>query len=321
MVRFLLVSAVITHRLRERRQGRYFSRRRQRDCFMVEETTIGPHGAWAPDTLDRAVIAMTSRMPVNWLGKRLATGLRRIVMRRLTEDGAVDVKRWGLMLRLHPRDNGCEKSLLFTPQFYEAGERAALASWIGQPRAVDEPFVFIDIGANVGLFSFFVASRTGGNARILAIEPEHESLRRMRFNIGANAGVPIQVLPHALWESAGTLAIEVNTADRGGTRTRPKDDSVGDGAQVECKPLAQVLTQEGVTRIDALKIGVEGAEDRILLPFFKREPVSLWPRFIIIQDSRKAWRVDLFAELQARDYKTVARTGQNVIMALTPPLS
>jgi FkbM family methyltransferase len=284
-------------------------------------TTIEPYGALAPRRLERAVIAMTSGLPVNWLGMRLAIGLRRIVMKRLSGDGGVDVQRWGLRLRLHPRHNGCEKNLLFTPQFYEAAERAALVSWIGQPRAAGQPFVFIDIGANVGLFSFFVASCAGGNARILAIEPERENLRRLRFNIEANAGMPIQVLPHALYESAGPLAIELNTADRGGTRTRPIEEPAGGGVQVECKSLAQVLAEEGVTRIDALKIDVEGAEDRILLPFFKRESVSLWPRFIIIEDSRKDWRADLFAELRARDYKTVSRTRQNVLLALTPQIS
>ena len=136
-------------------------------------------------------------MPANWLGMRLAIGLRRIVMKRLPEDGGVDVKRWGLRLRLHPRHNGCEKGLLFTPQFYEAGERAALAAWIAKARTAGQPFVFVDIGANVGLFSFFVASCAGANARILAIEPERENLRRLRFNIEANAGLPIQVLPRA----------------------------------------------------------------------------------------------------------------------------
>ena len=134
-------------------------------------------------------------MPANWLGRLLANGLRRIVMQRLPEDGGVDVKRWGLRLRLHPRRNGCEMGLLFTPQFYEAGERAALAAWIAEARTAGQPFVFVDIGANVGLFSFFVASCAGGDARILAIEPERETLRRLRFNIEANAGLPIQVLP------------------------------------------------------------------------------------------------------------------------------
>jgi FkbM family methyltransferase len=278
--------------------------------------TSEPYGASAPRPLERAVIAMTAHMPANWLGRLLAMGLRSAVMMRLPEDGGVDVKRWGLRLRLHPRHNGCEKSLLFTPQFYESGERAALAARIAKTQTAGQPLVFVDIGANVGLFSFFVASCAGANARILAIEPERENLRRLRFNIEANAGLPIQVLPHALGESAGTVEIEPNTSDRASTRTRPMDDSAGGGFQVECKPLAQVLAQEGVTRIDALKIDVGDAEDRILVPFFKGEPVSLWPRFIIIKDSRKAWRADLFAELRARDYKTVGHTEENVMLEL-----
>ena len=262
---------------------------------MTAETSPAsePYGSLAPRPLEWAVIAMTAHMPANWLGRLLAIGLSRAMMTRLPEDGGVDVNRWGLRLRLHPRHTGCEKALLFTPQFYEADERAALAARIAKPRAAGQPFVFVDIGANVGLFSLFVAACAGGNARILAVEPESENLRRLRFNIEANGGLPIQVLPHALGEPGGAVEI-----------------------QPECMPLAQVLAQQGVKRIDALKIDVGGAEDRILLPFFKGEPVSLWPRFMIIKDNRKTWRADLFAELRARDYKTIGRTKQNVMLEL-----
>ena len=78
------------------------------------------------------------------------------------------------------------------------------------------------------------------------------------------------------------MTLEIDPRDRGGTRTRPLQDSgVADaGIQVECKTLAQVLAQENVQAIDALKIDVEGAEDAILLPFFKDgagEPVAALP--------------------------------------------
>ena len=177
MVRSPLDEAVITHRLRELRQDRYFRGGDSGNAMTAETSPASePYGALAPRVLDRAVIAMTAHMPANWLGRLLANGLRRIVMQRLPEDGGVDVKRWGLRLRLHPRHNGRETGLLFTPQFYEAGERAALAAWIAKARTPGQPFVFVDIGANVGLFSFFVASCAGANARILAIEPESETL-------------------------------------------------------------------------------------------------------------------------------------------------
>ena len=41
-----------------------------------------------------------------------------------------DVLRWGMRLRLHPIDNGCEKNLLFTSQMYETTELAALSEEI-----------------------------------------------------------------------------------------------------------------------------------------------------------------------------------------------
>ena len=78
------------------------------------ESGTSSFGALAPGPFDRAVIALTSRLPDNWLGLRLAIALRRLVTMRLAyPDGALDVIRWGLRLRLHPRDNGCEKNLLF----------------------------------------------------------------------------------------------------------------------------------------------------------------------------------------------------------------
>ncbi|MGB8120058.1 MAG: FkbM family methyltransferase, partial [Pseudolabrys sp.] len=99
------------------------------------------------------VIALTSRMPLNGLGLRLAILLRRISTMRLEYPaGALDVLRWGMRLRLHPIDNGCEKNLLFTSQMYETTELAALSEEIFRVREQRRKFVFVDIGANVGLF-------------------------------------------------------------------------------------------------------------------------------------------------------------------------
>jgi FkbM family methyltransferase len=244
------------------------------------------YGAHTPNRLDRAVIAATSRLPNNWLGLRLAIGLRRIVSMRLGTDGGLDVERWGLRLRLHPRRNGCEKNLLFTPQMYEVPERAALAAEIDQARRSLRDFVFVDVGANVGLFSFFVASYAGNNVKILAIEPAPEALRRLRFNLAANPAVEIRVVPCALGDSAGPVALEIPAGDMGGTRMRACSGSDrADTPRAECRALCDVLEEAGVTSVDALKIDVEGAEDAILIPFFTGAPEGLWPRFLIIEDA------------------------------------
>ncbi len=225
---------------------------------------------------------------------------------RMRAGAGIDVERWGLRMRLHPLDNGCEKGLLFTPQMYEVRERAELAAAIAEVR---HPFVFVDIGANVGLFSLFVAAMAGRDSKIIAVEPDPENLRRLRFNVAANTGLPISVLPVALDEFAGMVAIEANYRDRGGTRTRSSEHGT-----VEALTLFEALKREGASYVDAPKIDVEGAEDRILVPFFRDAPEALWPSLVIIEDSRDSWRIDLFSDLANHGYVIAGRTKQNVIL-------
>jgi FkbM family methyltransferase len=274
-------------------------------------------GALVPGSFDRAVIALTSRLPDNWLGLRLAIALRRLVTMRLAyPDGALDVFRWNLRLRLHPRDNGCEKNLLFTPQMYEPAERAELAAEIDRAKADASPFVFVDIGANVGLFSFFVAARAGRNARILAVEPDPENLSRLAFNIRINPGVPISIASVALADKAGKVALDVDRRDRGGTRVVK---SAGrDAATVDAQTLLQLLHREGIDAIHAIKIDVEGAEDLVLAPFFRDAPKSMWPRLILLEDARSAWTTDLFSLLASLGYIVVSRTRLNVMLRRIP---
>lgn len=274
-----------------------------------------PYGARRPGLIDKAVIAATSRLPNNWVGLRVAIGLRRIVTMRMAGDGGLDVERWGLRMRLHPRDNGCEKGALFTPQMYEVRERLELAAEIDRALAAGRTFVFVDVGANVGLFSLYVASCAGASAKILAIEPEPENIRRLRFNLASNPGVPVRVIPHALDASSGSVALETNCRDRGGTRTRPMNECGQTGAfEVECLALQEVLRRESVESIDALKVDVEGAEDRILVPFFRDAAQSLWPRLILIEDSLASWHCDLFSVLARCGYVVVAKTKQNTML-------
>ena len=116
---------------------------------------LSPYGSRAPGALDRFALALTRAMPNNWLGLRLAILFRRIVTTRLGR-GALDTQLWGMRLRLYALGNGCEKNALFTPQMFDVMERGILADAIGRKR---DGFTFVDIGANVGLYSLFVASR------------------------------------------------------------------------------------------------------------------------------------------------------------------
>jgi hypothetical protein len=75
-----------------------------------------------------------------------------------------------------------------------------------------------------------------------------------------------------------------------------------------------LVQNEIVDRIDAIKIDVEGSEDRILVPFFRDAPQSLWPQLLIIEDTRDVWSTDLFSLLTKVGYAIAVRSKQNVML-------
>jgi hypothetical protein len=76
----------------------------------------------------------------------------------------------------------------------------------------------------------------------------------------------------------------------------------------------QVLEQEGVDVVDALKIDVEGAENSIIAPFFRDAPQSLWPKFLVIEGCGDLDGTALFGMLIDRGYKITTRSKLNVMM-------
>jgi hypothetical protein len=116
-------------------------------------------------------------------------------------------------------------------------------------------------------------------------------------------------------DEAGILMVERSGRDRGGTRTRKVLGAASGTAsqRVEARTLHQVVQDEDIDRIDAIKIDVEGSEDLILVPFFRNAPPSLWPQLMLIEDASYAWSMDLFSFLVAKGYTVVARSTLNAI--------
>jgi len=48
-------------------------------------------------------------------------------------------------------------------------------------------------------------------------------------------------------------------------------------------PLHQIVSEAGVTRVDALKIDIEGFEDTALVPYLQEAPEHLLPKRIVIE--------------------------------------
>lgn len=265
-----------------------------------------PFGTFAPQGSIARIIAWTRSASGSFLGRKVAFALRRLGLNRL-KGQPVDIEALGAQMRLYPEGNVCEKRVLFTPQYFDAQERELLAS------RIRDGFCFIDVGANIGAYSLFVAARAGRGARILAVEPQPDVFARLTYNIAQNPFGTVKAIACALADKAGELTLFLDPANKGESSVRILRSSNANSVRVPAMTLLSVVQGEGYERIDAIKLDVEGAEDLILEPFLRDAPEALWPGFVIVEDSRGRWQTDLPALLESKGYKLLAQTRLNLV--------
>jgi FkbM family methyltransferase len=208
-------------------------------------------------------------------------------------------------MRLHPYNNNCEKKVLFTPQFFDPQERALLKARL-RPGCV-----FLDIGANIGAYALFVAAFAGPQARIVAVEPQPDVFDRLTFNIAQNAFHSVKAVACAVADKAGELTLFVDPRNRGESSLKIVGTNESAQIKVPAVTLMDLVRSEGLTRIDAIKLDVEGAEDLILEPFLREAPPALLPTLLVIEDGTDQWQIDLPKLLEGHGYREIGRTRLN----------
>jgi FkbM family methyltransferase len=264
------------------------------------------YGAYAPKGILRLAIEWTRSLPDTWLARRAVILVRRFVLRRL-RGAPVDAEALGVRMRLLPYNNICEKRMLFTPQTFDATERAILAE------NLREGFVFIDVGANVGAYSLFVAARAGPAARILAVEPQPEIFERLIFNIRLNAIPTVKAIDCAVAEKPGDVTLFLDPNNAGESSLKVVSSSGARPIRVAARTLLDLIQSEGYDHVDAIKLDVEGAEDLILEPFITRAPRHLFPKILIVENGGLRWQTDLPRLLGDNGYRLKATTRQNLV--------
>ena len=281
------------------------------------KATTADYGAFAPKGLDRTVLRSTRAAGPGWLSRRLAFLLRRIAIASLSRQ-PVDVEALGARMRLHPYGNVCEKRILFTPQFFDPDELAYIRRRAEAKRAAAaEGFVFLDIGANIGGYSLFVAAHAGPGVKVLAIEPQPDIYGRLVFNLRLNAFASVKAVACAVADKEGELTLFVDSGNRGESSVKVMSgNSSAESIKVPAKRLLTLIEEEGYDHVDVAKLDTEGAEDIILETFFAEAPQTLRPRALIMERGNNRWHVDLPALLAQNGYRAVCETRNNVIYEL-----
>lgn len=219
----------------------------------------------------------------------------------------------GLYARLYPASNRCEKRAFAGIQTWDAPERAALrAAFEGD---IKRPFVFMDIGANVGLYSLYAAAYARlaqCEINIIAIEPASGMCARLDDNLAAN-NFDAQIVRTAVSDKPGKGSLSIDPINRGETHLVSDADDTDE--QVVVDTMARIIKAHRIKHINAMKVDIEGHDLKALSAFFKDAAKPLHPRLLIIETGA-AGTGDceaLIALCIANDYIIAARTKLNTV--------
>ncbi|MGB8397873.1 FkbM family methyltransferase [Bradyrhizobium sp.] len=267
------------------------------------DPTSPPFGAFAPNAAQAAIISLARH-------SRLKRGAFRPMLSRLVNllrTGPLDVEYQGASFRFHHQASATERGALFNPD-YNLEELDFLRAH------VPAGGVFVDVGANVGTYAMVLARHVGPRGKVIAVEPHPITHARLAFNNAASGHAQVKLVAAAAGPADGELMIETDGDNLGASHIVTSEIS-GKAIKVPSLRLRRILDEAGVSQVDALKIDVEGFEDRVLIGFFREAPPSLWPRAVVVEHlSKNEWLEDCIADMRARGYSEAGKTRSNTLL-------
>jgi FkbM family methyltransferase len=144
-------------------------------------------------------------------------------------------------------------------------------------RLLRREMTVVDAGAHHGLYTLLASKRVGWNGRVIAIEPSPRECERLKRHLRLNRCSNTELAPCALGENPGEadLYLVDGFQDWCNSLRPPAVDEPIRTVRVSVRRLDDVLEELGVSKVDFLKLDVEGAELSVLhgaMKLLQREP-------------------------------------------------
>lgn len=267
-------------------------------------------GTYSLPDFGQKLMKIAQGFPATWMGRRGALAMRKIVSKLYKKD-VIDAEVEGVRVRCHMNDNVSERKFLFTPQFFDVDERKLISAEL--PR----DGIFLDIGANAGLYTLWASKHLGDDGKCISIEPNPAVRRRLQENLALNGFTErVKIIPFGVSDAAGHFTLYLDEKNLGGSSIVKTHDKKSSAIDVKCYPLADILNDCQIDKLDILKIDIEGAEAKVLRPFFDTVDASLYPGHMIIENSQDVRESGLIDYLMAdKGYRLVKTTRMNFILS------
>lgn len=183
--------------------------------------------------------------------KPLKTLANWIIKKLLPKTATVE----GAVLHLNPNDPVVSGALAL--RVFERSEIQFFIKYF-------EPSVnFLDIGANIGLYSALALSRENHSGKIISFEPHNETFSYLEKTLEANRGnvqkTDTILIKKAASDISGKTTLFTNPENKGDNRLY-NDQNLNDGNLVEVTTIDTTCQNEKVDNIGFVKIDVQGFE-------------------------------------------------------------
>ena len=132
-------------------------------------------------------------------------------------------------------------------------------------RLLKPGMVFFDVGTHVGQYTLLASESVGGAGEVHSFEPDPVTYRWFASNVKRNGLTNVRANQLALAGQPGTLTLFLSEDyDIGSNSLRRPSSFSGRMCEVEAVTLDSYIESRRVSRVDVMKIDVEGAECEVL---------------------------------------------------------
>jgi FkbM family methyltransferase len=121
----------------------------------------------------------------------------------------------------------------------------------------------LDIGANKGIYSFWMARAVGADGRVLAFEPQPEMRSYIELRKADFGWQNVTILETALSNAAGMALLARQRIGDGSASLQP--DRYREGSETISVPVAKLDDVENLSNLKFIKCDVEGHEQKVFL--------------------------------------------------------
>jgi FkbM family methyltransferase len=126
--------------------------------------------------------------------------------------------------------------------------------------------VVIDVGANVGVYTFSAAKRVGKEGCVIAVEPFSGCVANLQKTCDVNNLEQVKVYRGAASDKAGNIYLSLAAASElNEVVTDPEQARNGNYEEAPCFTLDSICEKENLSTVDFLKIDAEGHELQVLM--------------------------------------------------------